>query len=54
MVQIIKLVCSLSCNAGGVTGLSFKSFSDNWSSAYQVTNDAGVPDPKGDVYWDFK
>ena len=28
--------------------------SDNWSSDYQPTNNAGVPDPKGSIYWDFK
>lgn len=38
----------------GVTGLSSKSFSDNWSSNYQKTNDAGIPDPDGNRYWNFK
>ncbi|XP_042060037.1 cation-chloride cotransporter 1-like isoform X1 [Salvia splendens] len=37
----------------GITGLSLKSFRDNWSSAYQKTNNAGVPDPNGKIYWDF-
>ncbi|KAG8052047.1 hypothetical protein GUJ93_ZPchr0001g32985 [Zizania palustris] len=26
---------------------------DNWSSDYQRTNNAGVPDPNGSIYWDF-
>ncbi|KAG6385253.1 hypothetical protein SASPL_154084 [Salvia splendens] len=37
----------------GITGLSLKSFRDNWGSAYQTTNHAGVPDPNGKIYWDF-
>ncbi|MFS8029096.1 putative amino acid permease/ SLC12A domain, SLC12A transporter family [Helianthus anomalus] len=37
----------------GVTGLSLKSFRDNWNSDYQKTNDAGIPDPDGDRYWNF-
>ncbi|XP_076884078.1 cation-chloride cotransporter 1-like [Bidens hawaiensis] len=39
--------------AVGVTGLSLKSFKDNWGSAYQTTNNAGIPDPNGDIYWHF-
>jgi hypothetical protein len=27
---------------------------DNWSADYQRTNNAGVPDPNGSIYWDFK
>ena len=38
----------------GVTGLNMTTLSDNWSSDYQPTNNAGVPDPKGYIYWDFK
>lgn len=38
----------------GITGLSLDSFRDNWGSAYQTTNHAGVPDPNGKIYWDFK
>ncbi|RVW39518.1 Cation-chloride cotransporter 2 [Vitis vinifera] len=34
----------------GVTGLSLKSLKDNWSSSYQNTNNAGIPDPDGAVY----
>ncbi|KAF2317881.1 hypothetical protein GH714_041201 [Hevea brasiliensis] len=38
----------------GITGLSLESFKDNWSSDYQFTNDAGIPDPEGKTYWNFK
>ena len=38
----------------GVTGLSLKSLKDNWSSDYQNTNNAGIPDPAGTVSWNFK
>jgi hypothetical protein len=38
----------------GVTGLSLESFKENWSSDYQFTNNAGIPDPEGKVYWNFK
>ncbi|KAF5472563.1 hypothetical protein F2P56_009274 [Juglans regia] len=37
----------------GVTGLSLETFKENWSPGYQNTNDAGVPDPEGSVYWNF-
>ncbi|KAK3155580.1 hypothetical protein QOZ80_2BG0205110 [Eleusine coracana subsp. coracana] len=37
----------------GITGLSTTTLTDNWASDYQRTNDAGVPDPNGTVYWDF-
>ncbi|KAG8365656.1 hypothetical protein BUALT_Bualt18G0128700 [Buddleja alternifolia] len=37
----------------GVTGLSLESFKDNWSSDYQTTNNAGIPDPDGKIYWNF-
>ncbi|KAK4491562.1 hypothetical protein RD792_002314 [Penstemon davidsonii] len=37
----------------GITGLSLESFKDNWSSEYQTTNNAGVPDPAGRIYWNF-
>eukprot|EP00258_Populus_trichocarpa_P014805 XP_006369978.2 cation-chloride cotransporter 1 [Populus trichocarpa] len=39
--------------ADGVTGLSLESFKENWSSDYQFTNNAGIPDPEGKVYWNF-
>ncbi|XP_024990215.1 cation-chloride cotransporter 1-like isoform X2 [Cynara cardunculus var. scolymus] len=39
--------------AVGVTGLSLRSFKDNWSSDYQTTNNAGIPDPNGEIYWHF-
>ncbi|KAG9157823.1 hypothetical protein Leryth_000003, partial [Lithospermum erythrorhizon] len=37
----------------GITGLSLESLKDNWSSAYQMTNNAGIPDPYGKIYWNF-
>ncbi|XP_051133564.1 cation-chloride cotransporter 1 isoform X1 [Andrographis paniculata] len=37
----------------GITGLSLKSFRDNWGSDYQTTNNAGIPDPNGKIQWDF-
>ncbi|XP_010275768.1 PREDICTED: cation-chloride cotransporter 1-like isoform X1 [Nelumbo nucifera] len=37
----------------GITGLSLKTFKDNWSSDYQRTNNAGIPDPNGKIYWNF-
>ncbi|XP_044509297.1 cation-chloride cotransporter 1-like isoform X5 [Mangifera indica] len=39
--------------ASGITGLSLKTFKDNWSSDYQKTNNAGIPDPNGTVTWSF-
>ncbi|XP_011046736.1 PREDICTED: cation-chloride cotransporter 1-like [Populus euphratica] len=39
--------------ADGITGLSLESFKENWSSDYQFTNNAGIPDPEGKVYWNF-
>ncbi|GAV82100.1 AA_permease domain-containing protein [Cephalotus follicularis] len=39
--------------ATGITGLSLDSFKENWSSDYQETNNAGIPDPEGKVYWNF-
>jgi potassium/chloride transporter 4/5/6 len=38
----------------GLTGLSLETFKENWSPGYQNTNEAGVPDPEGSVYWNFK
>ncbi|KAF9666471.1 hypothetical protein SADUNF_Sadunf16G0232700 [Salix dunnii] len=37
----------------GITGLSLESFKENWSPDYQFTNNAGIPDPEGKVYWNF-
>ncbi|KAK9115011.1 hypothetical protein Syun_021808 [Stephania yunnanensis] len=37
----------------GVTGLRASTFKENWSSDYQRTNNAGVPDPDGKIYWNF-
>lgn len=39
--------------AAGITGLSLESFKENWSSDYQTTNNAGIPDPDGKIYWNF-
>ncbi|EYU43239.1 hypothetical protein MIMGU_mgv1a000978mg [Erythranthe guttata] len=39
--------------AEGITGLSLQSFKDNWGSEYQMTNNAGIPDPTGKIYWNF-
>lgn len=38
----------------GITGLSFETLKENWSSDYQKTNDAGIPEPDGSVTWNFK
>lgn len=38
----------------GITGLSVKSFKENWGPAYQRTSNAGIPDPNGKIYWSFK
>ncbi|KAL7606912.1 hypothetical protein Lser_V15G14552 [Lactuca serriola] len=40
-------------NETGITGLSSDSFRENWGSFYQKTNDAGIPDPDGERYWNF-
>ncbi|XP_052179630.1 cation-chloride cotransporter 1 isoform X2 [Diospyros lotus] len=37
----------------GITGLSLQTFKDNWSSDYQHTNNAGIPDPNGKIDWSF-
>ncbi|PHU28489.1 Cation-chloride cotransporter 1 [Capsicum chinense] len=39
--------------AVGITGLSVKSFKENWGPAYQRTSNAGIPDPNGKIYWSF-
>ncbi|XP_057949129.1 cation-chloride cotransporter 1 isoform X5 [Malania oleifera] len=39
--------------AAGITGLSLTTFKENWSSDYQITSDAGIPDPDGSIYWNF-
>ncbi|CAK9209557.1 unnamed protein product [Sphagnum troendelagicum] len=38
----------------GVTGLRFSTLRNNWDSAYQHTNNAGIPAPDGAIYWDFE
>jgi potassium/chloride transporter 4/5/6 len=38
----------------GVTGLRFSTLRNNWGSAYQHTNNAGIPAPNGAIYWDFE
>lgn len=58
-VSIVSaLVCINSCcldqtMAAGVTGLKFSTLKENWGSAYQFTNNAGIPATTG-VYWDFE
>ncbi|KAJ7969068.1 cation-chloride cotransporter 1-like [Quillaja saponaria] len=37
----------------GITGLSLGTFKENWSPDYQDTNNNGIPDPDGDVHWNF-
>ncbi|KAL1364050.1 hypothetical protein HN51_012219 [Arachis hypogaea] len=37
----------------GFTGLSWETIKDNWSSDYQKTNDAGIPETDGHVSWNF-
>ncbi|KAJ8425234.1 hypothetical protein Cgig2_000531 [Carnegiea gigantea] len=37
----------------GITGISITTFKENWGSAYQKTDEAGVPDADGNVKWDF-
>ncbi|KAG5515918.1 hypothetical protein RHGRI_036829 [Rhododendron griersonianum] len=39
--------------ASGITGLSLQTFKDNWSSDYQRTNSAGIPDPAGKTDWNY-
>ncbi|KAJ4981532.1 hypothetical protein NE237_032369 [Protea cynaroides] len=62
---LIPVLFSLSCifigifaarkdhPASGITGLSLTTFRDNWSSDYQRTDSAGIPDPEGKFYWNF-
>ncbi|WOH12086.1 hypothetical protein DCAR_0831585 [Daucus carota subsp. sativus] len=47
------LLASKDSPAKGITGLRFRTFEKNWSSAYQPTNEAGIPDPKGERDWSF-
>lgn len=50
----VELTCLHTHGAVGITGLSTKSFKENWSSDYQNTNNAGIPDPDGKIYWNFQ
>ena len=58
MVMLISIFCAKSLLGfsylEGITGLSMTTLRDNWSADYQRTNNAGVPDPNGFIYWDFK
>ncbi|KAG6495365.1 hypothetical protein ZIOFF_043168 [Zingiber officinale] len=45
---------SRSNDSSGITGLRSQTFKDNWSSDYQFTTNAGIPDPEGPIYWNFK
>ncbi|XP_044478192.1 cation-chloride cotransporter 1-like isoform X4 [Mangifera indica] len=49
----LKAVPAAGIFRAGITGLSLKTFKDNWSSDYQKTNKAGIPDPNGTVTWSF-
>ncbi|XP_022748731.1 cation-chloride cotransporter 1 isoform X3 [Durio zibethinus] len=49
----LKALPSAGIFTAGVTGLSLESFKDNWSSDYQNTNSAGIPDAEGKVHWNF-
>ncbi|KAK1378378.1 Cation-chloride cotransporter 1 [Heracleum sosnowskyi] len=62
LIPVIYSLCSIYLGillagkdrpAKGITGLSFKTFQKNWSSAYQHTNEAGIPDPNGKRDWSF-
>lgn len=44
-------MCSIT---GGITGLKLSTLKDNWSSDYQRTTNAGIPDLQGPIYWNFK
>ncbi|XP_074558777.1 cation-chloride cotransporter 1 isoform X1 [Curcuma longa] len=44
---------SRSNDSSGITGLRSQTFKDNWSSDYQFTTNAGIPDPEGPIYWNF-
>ncbi|XP_074582989.1 cation-chloride cotransporter 1-like isoform X2 [Curcuma longa] len=62
---LIPVLFSLSCifigalsgprsdDSSGITGLRLKTFKENWSSDYQFTTNAGIPDPEGPIYWNF-
>ncbi|XP_026663264.2 cation-chloride cotransporter 1 isoform X2 [Phoenix dactylifera] len=39
--------------SSGIMGLNLQTFKENWSSDYQRTTNAGIPDPEGSVYWNF-
>ncbi|KAK1277530.1 Cation-chloride cotransporter 1 [Acorus gramineus] len=37
----------------GITGLKFATFKNNWGSEYQSTNNAGIPEENGAIFWNF-
>ncbi|XP_039141392.1 cation-chloride cotransporter 1 isoform X2 [Dioscorea cayenensis subsp. rotundata] len=39
--------------SSGITGLKLSTLKDNWSSDYQRTTNAGIPDLQGPIYWNF-
>lgn len=49
-----SLLCVAMHDTVAFTGLSSESFKENWGPAYQRTNNAGIPDPNGKIYWNFK
>ncbi|KAK1295176.1 Cation-chloride cotransporter 1 [Acorus calamus] len=42
-----------SARKDGITGLKFATFRDNWGSEYQSTNNAGIPEENGAIFWNF-
>ncbi|GER26049.1 cation chloride cotransporter, partial [Striga asiatica] len=53
LLTTARLICVPTNGTDGITGLRLESFKDNWSSDYQMTNNAGIPDPNGKIYWSF-
>eukprot|EP00897_Mesotaenium_endlicherianum_P007569 jgi/Mesen1/6840/ME000351S05963 len=54
LIFIGILVSPRGGQSAGITGLKWSTLKDNWGSAYQRTNRAGIPDPKGDIKWNFE
>ncbi|KAL6850373.1 hypothetical protein ACP4OV_021000 [Aristida adscensionis] len=52
-VNIGVFIAPTSDSSKRITGLSVITLADNWGSDYQRTNNAGVPDPNGSIFWDF-
>lgn len=52
--QKLRMINIVLYGSEGITGLSAASFKENWGPEYQTTNNAGIPDPDGKQYWNFK